>query len=154
MSVSDASFGCVFRLSQCRAVSNGMWHTERLGCTLFQTTSGVEKLKSYELQESFQMAGLIKMYREYAAKKFVSYRNHMSLAAESRQAVQWGWLREGKKPLSGSTAIEMWLFQPLPREPRLHFSQMIGTCSLCLTETFKLQEDPWTVLSTWGSKEH
>lgn len=34
------------------------------------------------------MAALIKMYREYAAKKFVSYRSHKSLAAESRQAVQ------------------------------------------------------------------
>lgn len=51
-------------------------------------------------------------------------------------------LGRGKEPLIGSTAVEIWLFQPLPWGPRLDFSQMIGTCSLCLTETFKLQEDP------------
>lgn len=51
-------------------------------------------------------------------------------------------LGRGKEPLVGSTAVEIWLFQPLPQGPRLDFSQMIGTCSLCLTETCKLQEVP------------
>lgn len=57
-------------------------------------------------------------------------------------------LGKRKEPLVGNTAVEILLFQPLPQGPRSDFSQMIGTCSLCLTETSKLQEDPWAVLST------
>lgn len=151
-----------------------MWHRECLGCTLFQATSGVEKLKSNELQEGLQMATLIKMrpctermllktlFRTGAMCPLLNSPDRLNnnnnyyliIILLLNFLVQWGWLREGKKPLERNTAIELWLFQPLPWGPRLHFSQMIGTCSPCLTETFKLQEDPWTVLSTWGSIEH
>lgn len=75
-------------------------------------------------------------------------------------------LKSEKETLTGITAAEIWLSQPLPLESRLDFSQMIGSCSVCLTETLgcafkmKLHRTPttfWNKVSvvlcwTWISK--
>lgn len=75
-------------------------------------------------------------------------------------------LKSEKETLTGITAAEIWLSQTLPLESRLDFSQMIGSCSVCLTETLgcafkmKLHRTPttfWNKVSvvlcwTWISK--